>query len=100
MLRLVLGTVLVMFVPGFLWSWVLFRKGQLTWLERFVLSVGMSIAIVVILLLALNVLLNLAVTTLNAVITTITISVIPLVILAIKHFSKRQSINTEPPPES
>lgn len=41
-----LGSVFVLFVPGFAWSYVFFAKKKIDWIERVALSFGLSIALV------------------------------------------------------
>ena len=65
--RLVIGGFLVLFVPGFVWSWVFFDKKEIDWLERIALSFGLSIALVPMTVFALNRLFGVLITTLNVV---------------------------------
>lgn len=44
--RLVFGTTLILFVPGFVWSWVFWRRGEIDSIERGALSIALSIALV------------------------------------------------------
>lgn len=45
-LRIVFGSAYVVFLPGFIWTYVFFRKDSLDVLERIVLSVGLSFVLV------------------------------------------------------
>ena len=47
-LRVIFGSLFVLFLPGFAWSFVFFdrAKKEIDWLERVVLSIGLSIALV------------------------------------------------------
>lgn len=45
-LRVVFGLVYLLFLPGFVWSWVFWQKSELDGIERFILSLVLSIAIV------------------------------------------------------
>ena len=45
-LRVVFGSIYVLFLPGFVWSYVFFRKGEIDGTERIALSFGLSIALV------------------------------------------------------
>ena len=45
-LRVILGSAFVLFLPGFVWSYVFFEKGKIDEIERLALSFGLSIALV------------------------------------------------------
>lgn len=51
----IFSSIFVLFLPGFVWSFVLFpRKNEIDWIERIVLSFGLSIAIVPIMIFYIN----------------------------------------------
>lgn len=52
--RIVFGTVYLLFLPGFVWSWVFWKKSELDVIERFILSLVLSIAIVPLIVFFLN----------------------------------------------
>ncbi len=76
-LRAILGFLLVFFIPGFAWTLVFFRN-NVNRLERIVLSFGLSIALVTLSVLGFNVVLNVRITGLNALLIIGLITVIPL----------------------
>ena len=45
-IRIIAGSVFVLFLPGFAWSFVFFKKDEIDWIERIALSFGLSIALV------------------------------------------------------
>ena len=45
-LRLIFGGLFVLFVPGFAWSYVFFKRKNIDGIERIALSFGLSIALV------------------------------------------------------
>lgn len=45
-IRITFGSVFVLFLPGFAWSFVFFAKEEIDWIERIALSFGLSIALV------------------------------------------------------
>lgn len=45
-LRIVFGAAFILFLPGFVWSFVLFDKKTVDWAGRIAVAVGLSIAIV------------------------------------------------------
>lgn len=52
--RIVFGYVFALFLPGFLWTFVLLDRQRISGLERFVFAVGLSIAMVPLLIFAAN----------------------------------------------
>jgi uncharacterized membrane protein len=44
--RIIFGSIFVLFVPGFAWSYVFFNRGKIDLVERVALSFGLSIALV------------------------------------------------------
>jgi len=52
--RIIFGSVYLLFFPGFVWSWVFWKKGKLDSIERFILSLVLSIAIVPLVVFILN----------------------------------------------
>lgn len=74
--RIILGLMLVFFLPGFAWSLVFF--GQLRIIERIVLSVALSIAVVAISLLFSNRLLGIEITGFNSVLIISAVTGLPL----------------------
>lgn len=82
-LRAIAGSVLLLFLPGFGWSLVFFRR--LTLAERIALSVGISIAIVTLSLLFLNITLGFPLTGTNAVLVSLLLTVVPVVIYFLRR---------------
>ncbi len=68
-IRLVLGIVLILFIPGFIWTFVLFDKREIDTLERIALSFGISIAVVPLLIFFLNKLAGMKITAFNSFLT-------------------------------
>ena len=77
-LRAILGLILVFFLPGFTWTLVFFR--QVNILERLALSVGLSIAMVTLSILALHKIAGVTITGFNSVLIIIVVTIIPVVI--------------------
>ncbi len=84
-LRVILGFILMFFVPGFAWTLVFFRGKQVNLIERIVLSFGLSIAVVALSLLAINKVMGMRITGFNSVMVIIFITVIPLAFYAINR---------------
>ena len=53
-LRAVFAGLLILLLPGLAWSFVLLHKRTITWLERVVASVGLSMALLVVTLFVAN----------------------------------------------
>ncbi len=85
--RALLGLTLVFFLPGFAWTLVFFNKINL--FERIVLSLGLSIAVVTLSILALNLLLGVSITGLNSLLIIVVVTIIPVVFHYLKKILKR-----------
>jgi uncharacterized membrane protein len=85
--RVVLASVLVFFAPGFAWTLVLFK--QINVMERVVLSLALSIALVTLSILVLNAVFKVGINGLSAVVIIILITVIPLVWYGLRRFLAR-----------
>jgi len=86
-IRVILGFVLVFFLPGFVWTLVFFK--QIKVIERVALSFGLSIAMVPLSIIALHVLLGIRINGLNALLIIIIITVIPVAFYYLKRLITR-----------
>ena len=86
-LRLFFGGLFVLFVPGFVWSYVFFAKKDIDWIERVALSFGLSIALVPLAVFWLNWVFNLKITFLNTLLVVCVLTAIPLIYFVIKESS-------------
>ena len=86
--RATLGFILVFFLPGFAWTFVFFNRINI--LERIVLSFGLSIAAVTLSLIVLHVLLGMRITGTNSLLIIIVITIIALVLYALKRLATRK----------
>ncbi|MCE8425096.1 MAG: DUF1616 domain-containing protein [Candidatus Methanoperedens sp.] len=64
-IRMISGSVFVLFLPGFAWSFVFFKKDEIDWIERIALSFGLSIAFVPLAVFWLNYFLGVKINLLN-----------------------------------
>ena len=87
-IRAIFGIVLVLFLPGFAWTLVFFKK--LTIIERIALSVGLSIALVTLSIIVLNVLVDIRINGVNSLIIIIIITIIPLAIYFLRKYLARR----------
>lgn len=64
-IRIIFGSVFVLFLPGFAWSFVFFAREEIDWIERIALSFGLSIALVPLAVFWLNYFLGVKINLLN-----------------------------------
>ncbi|MFH1381566.1 MAG: DUF1616 domain-containing protein [Chloroflexota bacterium] len=76
-LRAVIGALLVLVLPGFMWTLLLFKRINI--LERIALAIGLSIALVTLSLLFAN-RLGLKITTVNSLLVILAVTILPLII--------------------
>jgi len=93
-IRVILAFILVFLLPGFAWTLVFFPGRQINMLERLALSIGLSIAVVVLTVLALHKLVGLSITGTNAILAIIVVTIVPVVIYYIKKLTTKQEDNT------
>ena len=82
-LRIIFGSVYVLFIPGFIISYIFFKKKEIDIIERIALSFALSIAIVPLVIFYLN-LIGLKISELNSFLTILGIIVISLIIKKFK----------------
>ena len=87
-IRIVLGSLFVLFIPGFVWTFVFFKKDEIDVIERIALSFGLSIALVPLLIFYLNYLLGIKITFINSSIAILLLTLIPIGIL----FAKKRGL--------
>ncbi len=92
-IRVILGFILVFFLPGFAWTLVFFSGRQINIIERLALSLGLSIAAVTLSILALNRLIGMSITGSNAVLVIIAITIIPVVFYGLKKLIGKREGN-------
>lgn len=85
--RVVLASVLVFFAPGFAWTLVLFKRIDV--MERVVLSLALSIALVTLSIMVLNAVFKVGIDGFSAVVIIVSITVIPLVWYGLRRFLAR-----------
>jgi len=96
LLRIIFGSVFVLFLPGLAWSFVFFKKEEIDVIERIALSFGLSIALVPLVVFWLNWLLKIKINILN--VTAIILGLIGcalIVLLKMGRFSQIKSPPTE-----
>ena len=89
-LRIFFGAMFILFLPGFVWSFVFFKR-EIDLVERLALSFGLSIAIVPSAVFWLNWLLHVRITLLNTGLTVGALTILPACYLLVKTPSLRRS---------
>ena len=84
-LKAFFGTVFVLFIPGFAWSFIFFRKDEIDWIERIALSFGLSIALVPLTIFWLNSLFHIKITLVNSFIVILILILMPIVYLLLQR---------------
>jgi uncharacterized membrane protein len=84
-----IAAVFVLFLPGFIWSFVFFEKRKIDSIERLALSFALSIALVPLVVFYTN-LLGIKITTVTVIIQIILVILIALAIILFKEFRKRK----------
>jgi uncharacterized membrane protein len=92
-LRAIVGSIIVFFVPGFAWTLALFSK--INNIERIGLSIGLSIASVTLSVIVLNLIFHVKITGTNALLIILVITVIPLGIYLVKRLLRRKTDTEE-----
>jgi len=82
--RIIFGVILVLFMPGFVWSWVFWKSKELDIIERFTLSLALSIAIVPLFIFLLNKV-GFKINLINSIVEIISLLLTAIVVLAIQN---------------
>jgi uncharacterized membrane protein len=91
-LKIVFGTIFILFLPGFIWTFVLFSKRKIDWVERIALSFGFSVAVVPLTVFWLNWIFDMRITLLNTSLTVCALIVVPTAYLLVRRPSLRKDI--------
>ena len=86
-LRIFFGAVFILFLPGFVWSYVFFARKSIDWIERVALSFGLSIALVPLTVFWLNWVFDVKITLLNTSLMICSLAAIPAVCVLIRKSS-------------
>lgn len=77
-MKIFLGALFVLLVPGLAWSYILFAKKDIDWIDRFALSLGLSILLVSISVFWLNWLFDMKITLLNTAMIVSGLTILPV----------------------
>jgi len=91
-LRIIFGCVFILFLPGYAWSFVFFKKGKIDLIERIALNFGLSIALVPLTVFYLNYFFKVRINFFNVCLVVAVLTAIPVAILGIKSLFR----NTHP----
>ena len=83
--RIVFGSVFVLFIPGFTWTYLFFDRDEIDVIERIALSFGLSIALVPLSVFYLNYLFGVRITLVNCAIIIIVLTLAPLGWIRVKR---------------
>ncbi len=86
-LRLFFGALFILFLPGFVWSFIFLNKKSIDWVARIAISFGLSIAIVPATVFWLHWLLHLRISTLNVGLIAGALTILPACCLFLKRTS-------------
>jgi uncharacterized membrane protein len=91
-LRIFFSAIFILFLPGFVWSFVFFAKREIDWVERIALSFGLSIAIVPLTVFWLNWIFDVRITLLNTSLIVCALIVVPTAYLLVRRPSLRKDV--------
>jgi uncharacterized membrane protein len=91
-LKIVFGATFLLFLPGFVWSFVFFAKREIDWIERIAISFGLSIAIVPLSVFWLNWIFDVRITLLNTSLIVCALIVVPTAYLLVRRPSLRKDV--------
>ena len=91
-LKAVFGGIFILFLPGFIWSFVFFFKREIDWVERIALSIGLSIAIVPLTVFWLNWLFDVRITLLNTSLAVCVLIALPAAYLLVRRPDLRKDV--------
>jgi len=94
-LRVFFGVTFVFFLPGYAWSFVLFMRRELEWVERIAISFGLSIVVVTLTVFLLSWLFHLPITLANIAVIISVLTAAPLCYLVISRPSTRHNVATK-----
>lgn len=77
-LRIIFGSIFILFLPGYFWSFAFFNKGKIDLIERIALSFGLSIALVPLTVFYLNYLFKVKINLPNVSLVVAIITTVPL----------------------
>lgn len=88
-LRAIFGGVFLLLVPGFAWSYLFFKKGEINHIERIGISLGLSIAIVCLSLFLMNKVLSFKINLLNCAVLILVLTIPPILLVTLKARYKK-----------
>ena len=91
-LKAVFGGIFILFLPGFIWSFIFFFKREIDWVERIGLSIGLSIAIVPLTVFWLNWLFDVRITLLNTSLAVCVLIALPAAYLLVTRPALRKDV--------
>lgn len=90
LIRAVAGSILVFLVPGFAWTLVFFGWRQINIIERLAISLGLSIAVVALSIIALNLTVGVRINGFNSVLIIMVVTAVPLAFFLVRWWWRRR----------
>lgn len=87
-IRIIFGSIFVLFLPGLTWSYAFFQKNEIDIIERIALSFGLSISIVPLTVFYFNYLLKIPIN-----LVTVTTIITILILIPLIYIKRREKIN-------
>lgn len=84
-IRAIIGSLFVLILPGLAWTYVFYRKNEVSAVERVILSFGLSIALISAAVYFLNKLAGVKITLVNIVIIIAILILMPLVVVFLRY---------------
>jgi uncharacterized membrane protein len=84
-LRIIFGGLFILFVPGLSWSYVFFARKNIDWMERAALALGLSIALVPMVIFWLYFVFHLKITLVSTCITVCGLTLAAVVVILVKR---------------
>ncbi|RLC96195.1 MAG: hypothetical protein DRI40_03880, partial [Chloroflexi bacterium] len=90
-IEVIFGVLFILFLPGFVWSFLVFRMREVDLLERVAISIGLSIATVTLVVFWLNWLFGMPITLLSASLVSVALTALPAGYLLLRYPSLPKS---------
>jgi uncharacterized membrane protein len=94
LIRMIIGSIFVLFIPGFAWTFAFFEKNEIDAIERIALSFGLSIALVPLTVFYLNYLFHIKITALNSFIVILVLTAVPLGYIHLRDSGKLAGVRS------
>lgn len=94
LIRMILGSIFVLFIPGFAWTFAFFERNEIDSIERIALSFGLSIALVPLTIFYLNYMFSMKITALNSFVVIFLLTATPIGYIHLRKTGKLATIRS------